>query len=316
MEPAGPHYHADDALNDDNEGDRWSLFVSPTYFMNDMHSFRLDLGYGAENGDFNGGLYGRLDFSASLTADINGEETYYDVDRSTTAVELWDGTSTGDYEEVSYFVEPRWYVNFDKVHFSAGLGWYYSEYEWDGVMRLDKTTNIVWSNDSGPYFYDDTQSGSAIASYTGLQGFRGEVTETVWRAPVAVMFDVTEKLTLRAGASYYRTTTEVKREDSQEFRMNETWQEFDENGIQVDLGPAEHYPTSSASGTDELLTYDPWDRGCAFSSTEKITDDGTTYQLGLGYYFTENLQFDLMFAGESGYVDSSQLFGSCTIIFP
>lgn len=309
--PPGPTY-ADDALNDNGDGDRWSIYVSPTYYLNDMHSLRLDLGYASENGDFTGGLYGRLDFDASFTSDINGEETYYDIDYRTNAVEIWDGRTSGDYEQVAYMVEPRWYVNFDKVRFSAGLGWSYKEYEWDGIMRLDKTTNITWTNDSGSQFYDPADSGSAIASYTGYTGFRGEINQTTWRAPVSVEFDITEKLTARAGAAYYRVTVEEERVDSQELRTNEMWEEYDDAGVQVDQGPAEQETSSGA----DLTAYDPWDRGCAFASKLEDTADFTTYNLGLGYYFTENLQFDLMFSGQSGYVDSSTLFGSFTIIFP
>jgi hypothetical protein len=304
--------HADDGLIDNGDGNRWSIYISPTYHANDMHSFRLDLGYSSEDGDFNGGLYGVLNYDAQFTGDINGEETYYDVDISCTADEIWDGTSTGDYEQVAYFVEPRWYVNFDKVRFSAGLGWGYSDYEWDGIMTLNKTTTFTWVNNSGANYYDSNEAGSAIGGYTSYTGFRGEISETTWRAPVAVEFDITEKLTARAGAAYYRVTTEIERQDSQEIRNNEWWEEYDEAGVVVDSGPADQVIASGADDTP----YDAWDRGSSFASKLEDTVDFTTYNLGLGYYFTENLQFDLMFSGQSGWVDSSQLFGSFTVIFP
>jgi hypothetical protein len=128
-----------------------------------------------------------------------------------------------------------------------------------------------------------------------------------------VEFDITEKLTARAGAAYYQVTREEDRTTTEEIKINESWVEYEADGSTiVDRGPGEQETNWDASGDP----YDPWREGCTLTTSEEITNDYTTYQLGLGYYFTENLQFDLMFAGGSGYVNSDVLFGSFTIIFP
>jgi hypothetical protein len=314
--PLSPH--ADSAFEDERDGNHWSLYLSPTYFMNDMHSFRLDLGYGREDGDFTGGLIGVLETRDYWSVDINGEETYWDIDTQFTATQVFDSRSSGDYDVTSYFVEPRWYVNFDKVRFSAGLGWYYEEESWDGVMALNMTANLAWANlTQGEYSNANflfNNDGTAQGSYTGSQTFSGEVTTTTWRAPVAVQFDITEKLTARAGAAYYQTTEEEERADGQVIQENSSWVVYEEDGVTIlDEGPdATQYQVLGGTG----VPYDNVTDGSSVTTTIKETRDFTTYHLGLGYYFTENLQFDLMFSGQSGWVDSSQLFGSFTIIFP
>jgi hypothetical protein len=315
--------HADSAFRDFRDGNSWSIYLSPTYFMNDMHSFRLDLGWEREDGDFTGGLLGRLDFTDNWTVDINGEETEYDIETRVTGTQTFDGRSSGDYDVTSYYVEPRWYVNFDKVRFAAGLGWYYVEEEWNGVRALNQDTSLAWSNLSPGLYSNDNAAGplgifnndgTAVGTYDGRQDFSGEVTETMWRAPVAVEFDITEKLTARAGAAYVRETIERTQTDSEVVLVDQSWIVYDNDGTTLNsFGPGSQ--TASATAT-QSTPYDYEDQGCAVTEKWEDTHDYTTYNLGLGYYFTENLQFDLMFSGQSGWVDSSVLYGSFTIIFP
>jgi hypothetical protein len=49
----------------------------------------------------------------------------------------------------------------------------------------------------------------------------------------------------------------------------------------------------------------------------ELTHYWTTYNLGLGYQFTENLQVDLMWEGKgaSGGVDMTDVFASVTLAF-
>ncbi|MBW1860670.1 MAG: hypothetical protein JRI70_11635, partial [Deltaproteobacteria bacterium] len=282
---------------------------------------RTDLGYASENGDFNSGLSGRLDYAYNITTDINGEETdadrddgnQFEYDVNYTGYEIWDGQCTnGDYENTSYFVEPRWYVNFDQVRFSMGLGWAYNERTWDGTQLMNKTSHYEFSDgnaayqlpsDGGDYFFD--------GSYTGRNAFKGETETTSWRTPVAVEFDITEKLTARVGAAYNRRTVKETRTDDQVIRDNETYTIRDANGNIVEVGFKQQFQQDPAGpGAPSLgQPYDQVDFGCAYTLEIEETYDWTSYNLGLGYYFTENLQFDLMFSGESGWVDSSTLFG-------
>jgi hypothetical protein len=306
--------HADGGLEEAYDGDRWSVFVSPTYHLNNEYSVRLDLSYAKGDGDFNGGLLGAMDFTHTFTTDINGEEVNpFEFDLEWTGSSVWDGRSTGTYERLSYGIEPRVYVDFEKLRFSAGLGWTYHEDEWDGTMTLNKTTHYEFDDgnieyvhpfDGGDYVFD--------GSFTGVQAFRGEQQTTVWRAPVAIEFDITDKLTTRIGAAYYQVQTEEKRSDSQSIMENEQFEVRDSGGQLVDAGPQQQYASSGSAATP----YDADAHGCGLETKRKETHDYTTYHIGLGYYFTENLQFDLMFSGMSGYVDASQLFGSFTIIFP
>jgi hypothetical protein len=226
--------NADSAMESNYDGDHWSLYLSPTYFMNDMHSFRLDMGYGGESGDFSSGLSGRMDYAYNITTDINGEETdsdrddgmKYEYDVNWTGYEVWDGAcQDGDYENTSWFVEPRWYVNFDKVRFSMGLGYHSHQEEWSGTMAMNKTSHYVFDDGNSAYVPVDSGGDYTFdGSYTGRNTFNGEIETTTWRAPVAVEFDITEKLTCRVGAAYYQQTVEERRSDSQVIRDNETFE--------------------------------------------------------------------------------------------
>jgi len=304
--------HADNGLNEDRQGDQWSFLISPTYHFNEMHSARLDLSYANEQGEFDGGLGGRLDYMFSEFEEdeeggIGSDEPQVLLDETRTGYEIWDGRSSGDYENTSWAIEPRLYVNFDKVRFAAGLGYSQSEHDWDGSMAYDKTSHYEYED-----VLEEAYNMSFDGSWTGRQDFTGEETTTVLRLPVAVEFDITEKLVARAGAAYYRIHNEEKRVDNQVIRENEEWIEYDNNGNVVDVGFHEFQNSDSDSDT-------PYDRvafGSGATTECESTRDFTTYNLGLGYYFTENLQFDLMFSGESGWVDSSTLFCSFTIIFP
>jgi hypothetical protein len=283
------------------------------------------MGYGGESGDFSSGLNGRLDYAYNITTDINGEETdadrgrgQYEYDVNWTGYEIWNGQcNDGDYENTAWFVEPRWYVNFDRVRFSAGLGWYYNEQTWSGTMLMNKTSHYEFSDGNADYAPPDSGGDYTFdGSYDGRNYFNGEIETTTWRAPVAVEFDITEKLTARVGAAYNRTTREERRTDSQVIRDNETYEIRDANGQLVEVGFKELF-NQEPTDPDQIGTaYDQVDFGCAYEVNDKSTYDWTSYNLGLGYYFTENLQFDLMFSGNSGWVDSSTLFGSFTIIFP
>jgi hypothetical protein len=307
------------------DGDHWSLYLSPTYFMNDMHSFRLDMGYGGESGDFSSGLNGRLDYAYNITTDINGEETdsdrddgmQYEYDVNWDGYEVWNGAcEDGDYENTSWFVEPRWYVNFDKVRFSMGIGYYSHQEEWSGTQGMNRTVHYEFDDGNSAYVPVDAGGDYVFdGSYTGRNTFNGEIETTTWRTPVAVEFDITEKLTCRVGAAYYQKTVEERRSDSQVIRDNEQYEIRDGNGQLVEVGFRELFNQDPAP--DSIgQAYDSDDFGCAYEFSDKHTYDWTSYNLGLGYYFTENLQFDLMFSGMSGWVDSSTLFGSFTIIFP
>lgn len=90
----------------------------------------------------------------------------------------------------------------------------------------------------------------------------------------------------------------------------------------VDIGSS-FLPSEEVGPQDQQnsggATAIPWDSeayGSGLTTKDEETWDYTTYNLGLGYYFTENLQFDLMFSGNAGYVNSDVLFASFTIIFP
>ena len=316
--------NTDNAMESNYDGDRWSIFLSPTYYLNDMHSFRLDLGYSGENGDFSSGLNGRLDYAYNFTSDINGEETdadrggtAYEYDVNWTGYELWHGQcNNGDYENTTWSVEPRWYVNFDRVRFSAGVGWQYSDQTWSGTQLMNKIAHYEFDDGNSAYNPPDRGGDYTFdGSWDGTDYFDGEIETTTWRAPVAVEFDITEKLTARVGAAYYRQKREERRTDSQVIRDNEEWTIRDGNGQIYAVGFKENFEQAPGMG-DIGLPYDQVDFGCAYEYRTEETNDWTTYNLGLGYYFTENLQFDLMYSGMSGWVDASTLFGSFTIIFP
>ena len=321
--------NVDGALADDYDGDRWSIFLSPTYVVNDMVSVRLDLGYSTENGDTKGGVVGILNGS------IEDRHTAQFVDPLATDIDEWhrwnvyesyDLSAKGDRDEDHWSVQPRVYLTFDKVNFALGAGYEYIDQDWKCKARRDKQVQYTYNDsiDDVPWLAGDlfpAGSGNTwtlVGSWEGEERYKGDAQVDIWTFPVATEFMVTDRLTLRAGASYTREYVESKQEVAVGSKENEQWTVYSGAepvaGNERIVGPAENYQ----SDTD--VVGEPFDDiDSTWGTTNKVeeTYDYTTYNLGLGYAFTENLQMDLMWAGkgENGGVDMTEVFASVTLAF-
>jgi long-subunit fatty acid transport protein len=139
---------------------------------------------------------------------------------------------------------------------------------------------------------------------------------------VAAEFDVTDKLTFRAGAAYYHRNRETKETTTYADREDENWTAREtKSGDKLGVGPQELFKDTPSPG-DIGTAYQAEKTGRTYTTELDETDDWTTYHLGLGYQFTENLQFDLMWtkddcsdcSGNSG-VDLDEVFASITLAF-
>jgi hypothetical protein len=319
--------NVDGALADDYDADRWSIFLSPTYVVNDMVSVRVDLGYSTEDGDTKGGVVGILD------GNIEDRRIYQYVDPLVTDTDDWnrwnvyekyDLSAKGSRDEDHWSVEPRVYLTFDKVNFALGAGYEYIDQDWKCNARrnkevqytyYDSTPDVAWlAGDPFP----GGNTWTLVGSWTGEEVYKGDAQVDIWTFPVATEFMVTERLTLRAGASYTREHVESKQKVTVGTKENEQWTVYSGAepvaGNERIVGPAQNLQ----SDTD--VVGEPFDDiDATWHTTNKVdeTYDYTTYNLGLGYAFTENLQMDLMWAGkgESGGVDMTEVFASVTLAF-
>jgi hypothetical protein len=296
----------------DMDGDRWWLYLEPVYEVNDIVTLRLDVHYATEDGD--------LDTwdGVSGTLEATYVEKDYEWDDANTfrAFETFDATSTGDYDTDEWAIEPRVYFNYDPVRFSLGVGYHYEQMEWDGVTNCRKT--MEWTFDDGDSEDDDTDDWVFNGSWSERETFDGEEEVTTWRFPVAAEFDVTEKLMIRAGAAYYHQRVEFDEKGRLVDRHDERWTWVDGAGDDIggSPGPYDLYETPEDYTDGDAKPYDRDKEGETYKEEYDETDDWVTYQIGLGYAFTENLQLDLMWERTSyDHVDFDNLFTSITLAF-
>jgi hypothetical protein len=297
-----------DIYDADLDGDRWWIYLEPVYEVNDIVTLRMDLHYADEDGD--------LDTMDGVSGTMVA--SYEEDDANTEFVERWDAMDTfnclssGDYEITEWGIEPRVYFNYDPVRFSLGVGYSYEETEWDG--RTNGSKSMEWSYDDGDDEVDDSDDWLFEASWSESETFEGEEEITTWRFPVAAEFDVTEKFMVRAGAAYYREKVEWESSSVSVGRNDEqyTWTYGD--GSQS-VGPYTQYE-EAADDPDNPTPYDRYKDGDTESEDYEETYDWVTYQIGVGYAFTENLQLDLMWERSTGdHVDFDNLFTSITLAF-
>ena len=302
--------NVDGSVCEDRDGDEWSIYVSPTYMVNDLVSVRLDLSYATEDGDIKGGQVAQAYYTETAFNDQPGPDP---VETWTYRETQHQETVDGDYDIDTWNIEPRVYLTFDRVKFALGAGYQYK----DEDVKYQERTDV-----SARYTYNIAGGGAALdrvfeGGFTDeLRDVHFEVKTDTWRFPVATEFMVTDKLTFRAGAAYYRQTIDADSKVSAVYNANEHWKVTDGEGNLANsdpTGPEDQYKYAG----DDPRPYD------ADTDTERIdedfelTTDWTTYNLGLGYQFTENLQMDLMWAGkgESGGVDMTEVFASITLAF-
>lgn len=294
----------------DLDGDRWWLYLEPVYEVNDIVTLRCDLTYATEDGDMNtwDGVSGTLD--ASYVTQATGAD-----DHTWTAHDTFDCSSSGDYSTDEWEIEPRVYFNYDPVRFSLGVGYHYEKSEWSGNTNTMKSSR--WTYDDGDNEADDPNDWVFTSSWTEHETFDGEEKYTTWRFPVAAEFDITEKLTIRAGACYYLEDYEYDEQGVEVGRNDEKYLlkygDDSPSSPHRSTGPEDYYSTD----TDIVSSpYDQDKEGDTWRDQEDGTENRVTYQIGLGYYFTENLQLDLMWRRSSyDHVDFDNLYTSITLAF-
>jgi hypothetical protein len=297
----------DGAITDtERDGDVWGITIRPTYEVNDLVALELDLAYRTGDGDISGGNRQVVDYDRTAVTDSSDTDPeLYRAD------EVFDNTFDGDWDLDAYHVEPRVYLSFDAVRFSLGVGYAREERDRDWVTRRDATSTLSY-NDGDGVVSGDADDWTASATRVDYSTTDWEEEITTWSFPVATEFDVTDKLTLRAGARFSRIKIE---EESDSYSFDE------ETKGQVTLGDG----TIVAFDASQVLTaggsptpYDPNTNTVSTSGDEEDTEDRTDYRLGLGYQATENLAFDLMFAGsdaDNGGVDMRTVWASVVLAF-
>lgn len=300
-------FSVDGARDEEYDGDVWGIYLEPVYEVNDMVSLRMDLSYWTLDGDVKGeGLLGTLSGTATERDATDADLEKWTVD------ETWNGLSNGDSEEYGWEIEPRVYLTFDRVRFALGVGYEYEKEEENGTTRMDKSVLYTYDDNDGVDTVDAWKRFEG--SWTEYEHYDVDTETTTWRFPVAAEFDVTDKLTFRAGAAYSRTHREheEKRRVDEE-RQGENYTSTDETGKVLAVGPDQYYATATATPT----AYDATKRGESSIYKYDSTSDVTSYNLGLGYTFTENLKCDLMWTGkgDNGGVDMSEVFASVTLSF-
>jgi hypothetical protein len=179
------------------------------------------------------------------------------------------------------------------------------------MMR--RNGSFVATVDDGDLVPLDPDDSTTIASFEGSEWFDGEEQLTVWRFPVATEFWLTERLTARAGAAYYRETRDYEEHGTGPWLDDESLVTLFGDGT-VSCGPQSYYENSADT---ECSPYDADDLTISYRDEKEVTNDYTTYNLGLGYIFSEHLQFDLMWTGKGadGGVDTTEVFASATLTF-
>lgn len=298
-------------LDIDTEVDQWSILISPTYQVNDIVSVRLDLKYTDWDGDFDEGCSGT--FSARGTAtEVDGWDLTEPYETQVYTLDgMWNGAADGSIDAYRYSVEPRVYFDYDRVKFSLGIGYMRTneEFDWNETRYYSYTESYA-DGDLDAFDSDDWKE---QGKWTGRGTFEEEYDVTTWRFPVAAEWMVTDKLTFRAGAAYYRLDYDTEENSVEYIEENESGYRIDGYGNYDWIGEEELRTDPDDPGT----TYDD-DTHIQYASSEHDgTEDWTRYQLGLGWLFTENLQFDLMWSGKGndGGVDMTDVFASITLAF-
>jgi len=304
------HVTVDGSVCEDRDGDEWRIYVSPTYRVNDLVSLRLDLEYRTEDGDFSGGQVAVANYRETYYTDVPGDDivqtwTYYERQNQ--------HTEDGDYDIDTWRIEPRVYLTFDKVNFSLGAGYRNMDEEAEWTETRDVFARYKYNINDG----DATRDRVLEGGYTDERiDYDRDVQIETWRFPVAAEWMVTDKLTMRAGAAYYRQKIDATESSVHQNDLNERWEVRDGAGDLANSNPTGPEDQYLYSGDDPR----PYDADTYVENDKdsfELTTDWTTYHLGLGYQFTENLQFDLMFTnyGGLGGVDLDEAFASITIAF-
>ena len=288
-----------------HDGTKWGLEIEPGYELNEVVTLTLRLGYETADGDANGDWTQNVNIDRSITT--NAADTTPETWEGT---QVFDNTWSGDWEQNSYIVEPRVYLTYGPVDFSLGVAYSSEKEEVSGRTRNDATYSWSYENGDGAKTALDW---TCAGSYTSYADWNFETKETAWSFPVATRFKVTDKLTLRAGARFSRTTTEMDETDSFAGTDDDKWTITDGTDTVVAAG-ANGYV--DAAGL--IQPYDATHETARTAESHETTIDTTDYSLGLGYQVTEHLVFDLMFKGEQdsrGGVDTETVWASVTLAF-
>ncbi len=290
----------------DRDGDRFRIYAEPNYVLNNLVTLRLNAGFAIEDGDLN-----------TYDGYSQTVEAFHSVRESGELTELWElngnqsGAFSGDYDRTELEFEPRVYFDYDPVRLSLGLGFKMEDLNWDGGNE---------ESGSLTFKYDDLQGETTHfeRNWAERQSIDAERTREQWRFPVATEFDITDKLMARAGAAYYHVTTDTERKTSTE-TMHSVYEYVvkDEDGEEIasGVGPQEYYETADAFPDDPIPYNNREESSTDYSETSE-TKSYVEYRLGLGYAFTENLQFDLMWERLDGEgVQLDEVFASATFSF-
>lgn len=285
------------------DGDALGIMLEPTYKLNDIVKLRMNLDYMTADGDTKGeGILATV--SMTRREKLGG----VNFTQEWTVNETWDSLSTGDFDFDSMNIEPRVYLTYDKVRFAFGMGYRSENYEESRSTLIAKEGTYKYV-DGDPAVDNDWE---VKGSFSESWNINIDREETEWIFPVATEFDVTDKLTFRAGAAYSRNTVEETAKTVITDPHDEEWTVIDGQNIES-VGPDASFEDPNDSIPD------PYDDSYENETITRKTDetfDSTTYQLGLGYKFSDRLNVDLMWTkNQAAGVDLSDVYASMTFAF-
>ena len=300
----------------ERDGGLWGLKLQPKYSLSKSLALQVDMAFEFGDGDLDGGYTESFSYTSERRANAGAALT------RSLGQETNNALLNGDWDSYYYSIDPKLFMKFRKVDFSLGVGYAKSKYEWE--TRTENRQTGRWSLDQNTNGdLSDANDFSALRSRVSWIEGNGQSSYSTWSFPVAAVFKVTDKLSIRAGAIYGRSQIEVNSitrnlgdNASANFR-----QVVGQGAAAATINTA---PNRSQQPNGTILAYDPtYALAVTGGGDDRDRIDYSRYRLGLSYQVSENLNFDLMFqqidgddaTGNDGSVSLEEVFASITLAF-
>ncbi|MCK5850070.1 MAG: hypothetical protein KAH23_04080 [Kiritimatiellae bacterium] len=289
--------------SNDVDLDGFEIGLIPTWQINPTIMVRCDLRYRDLTGDSKSS-------DSSYSTEVDTRQTSVATPVITTRDYRYDSANkqTGDIEETSFLIAPKVYFTYGIAQFSLGVSYQKFEQERNEKYVSGGSKNIHRYYD---YTTNDlthwTESVSIYGDYTDSWDSESEF----WSFPIGVLVSLSDKWTFRAGAEYAHVDYMSKSNGTSYSSPQSITTTYDAAGTVTNVSSGSGY--HNAAG--DWVPYDTTNTKSTDSYKNEGTSHYTTYRLGLGYQMSENVNLDLSFEGNSGAVDTDQLFASITFAF-
>ncbi len=296
-------YNDNDVWNADTDLNGWGIELIPTWQVNANIMLRFDLRYHDMDGDSkrNNRAYDTDLHSQQNSASDPVIITY---DREFEEIHRW----SGDVEESGYLLGPKVYFTYGAAQFSLGV-----TYENEEIDR-DERTVAGESRDTRRYY--DNITGDLTSSSVRVRNFDIHVDSDsheneTWSFPVATLVKLSDKWTFRAGAEYTQVNSKSNNGNVRIDGGQSITTTYDADGLVTGTDANDYYINEDG----DTVPYERDSRTETYAYNTERTRDFTTYRLGLGYQMTEHVNLDLAFEGNTGAVETDEIFASITFAF-